>query len=77
MLPGVQLAARAEHLTFANLWVPGGVQRWEAPVSRVELGGGYAVIRNIVLKASWQLNVRDGGRVRRESLGAVQAVYWF
>ena len=77
VLPGVQLAARAEHLTFANLWVPGGVQRWEAPVSRVELGGGYAVIRNIVLKASWQHNVRDGGRVRRESLGAVQVVYWF
>jgi hypothetical protein len=75
--PGVQLAARAEHLGFAKLWVPGGVQRWEAPVSRVELGGGYAIIRNIIVKASWQRNIRDGGRVRSETLGAVQVVYWF
>jgi hypothetical protein len=77
VLPGVQVAARGEHLGFAPLRVPGGMQRWEAPVTRVEVGTSYTVIRNVVLKASWQRNTRDGGRVRRETLGAMQVVYWF
>ena len=77
VFPGVQLAARGEHLAFNQLHIAGGVQRWEAPVTRFELGGGYAIIRNILVKASWQRNTRDGGRVRKETLGAVQVVYWF
>ncbi len=31
---------------------------------------GYSIIRNVTLKASWQRNLRDGGRVRRDSLWA-------
>jgi hypothetical protein len=34
-------------------------------------------VRNVMVKASWQHNVRDGGRVRSDSLGALQIVYWF
>ena len=75
--PGLQVAARGEHLGFSQLHVAGGVERWEAPVTRFEAGIGYSVIRNVVLKASWQRNNRDGGRVRRETLGAMQVVYWF
>ena len=77
VLPGLQLAARAERLDFARIPVPGGMERWEAPVKRFEVALGYSVIRNIVLKTSWQRNFRDGGRVREESLGALQVVYWF
>jgi hypothetical protein len=75
--PGLQFAARGEHLGFSQLHVAGGVQHWEAPVTRFEVGAGYSVIRNVVVKASWQRNTRDGGRVRRETLGAMQVVYWF
>jgi hypothetical protein len=30
-----------------------------------------------MIKASVQRNERDGGRVRHETLGAMQALYWF
>lgn len=75
--PGVQLAARAEHLGFGRIHTGGMFEQWEAPVTRTELGAGYSVTRNIVLKASWQRNLRDGGRIRRDTLGAVQVIYWF
>jgi hypothetical protein len=77
VFPGVQIAARGEHLGFTRLPVAGGTQQWDAPVSRVEIGTAYSIIRNIIIKASWQRNTRDGGRIRRETLGAVQVVYWF
>jgi hypothetical protein len=53
------------------------LQPWEAPVQRVELGASYAVIRNVLVKASWQRNTRQGGRIQRDTLGALQVVYWF
>jgi len=31
----------------------------------------------VTLKASVQRNVRDGGRIRRDTLAAMQVVYWF
>ena len=39
-------------------------QTWDAPVTRATVGGGYSIQRNLVLKAEFQLNTRDGGRVR-------------
>ena len=77
LFPGVQIAARFERLTFDHLRTGTGLQRWEAPVRRLELGGGYSIARNIMAKASWQRNTRDGGRIRRDTLGAVQVIYWF
>jgi hypothetical protein len=77
ILPGVQVAARAEHLSFDRIPVPGGMERWEAPVKRFEIALGYSVTRNFMVKTSWQRNFREGGRIREESLGAVQVVYWF
>ena len=50
---------------------------WDAAVRRFELGASYAIIRNVIVKASWQRNLRDGGRILRDDLGALQAVYWF
>lgn len=77
LLPGVQVAARAERLGFNRLLTISGLQSWDAPVTRYEVGAGYAVIRNIILKASLQRNRRSGGRVQKDSLGALQVVYWF
>jgi hypothetical protein len=77
LFPGFHVAGRAEQLTFGHIATSAGLQRWEAPVQRVELGAGYSIIRNVMVKASVQRNVRDGGRVRRDTLGALQIVYWF
>ena len=77
ILPGLQLAARIERLGFAELATAAGPIAWDAPVRRIETGIGYSIIRNVTLKASWQRNLRDGGRVRRDSLWAGQIVYWF
>jgi hypothetical protein len=41
-------------------------------VTRVEVGVGWTPIRHVLLKASWQHNWRDGGRVRENDLVAGQ-----
>ena len=50
---------------------------WDAPVTRVELGAGWSVRRHVLLKASWQHNWRDGGRVRENDLVAAQVLLWY
>ena len=77
VFPGVQVAARAERLGFSRLATPAGLVSWDAPVRRFEVGVGYSVVRNVTIKASWQRNLRDGGRILDDSLGAAQIVYWF
>ena len=75
--PGLYFAGRAERLGFNRLQTSLGLQAWEAPVRRFEIGSGYSIIRNVIVKASWQRNLRAGGRVRDDSLGAIQLLYWF
>lgn len=77
LAPGLQVAARVERLGFGTLPLATGPARWEAPVRRTEIGASYAIIRNVVVKVSMQRNTRDGGRIRRDTLGAMQVVYWF
>jgi hypothetical protein len=77
ILPGLHAAARYDHLGFEALPGPEGGQSWDAPVSRLEVGGGWAPLRGLLLKAAWQQNWRDGGPRRRDSLFAAQAVLWF
>lgn len=75
--PGIYAAARAERLSFNRIQGSTTRTEWDAPVQRWEAGMGWSIIRNVTLKGSWQWNHRDGGRVSRESLGAVQLLYWF
>jgi hypothetical protein len=75
--PGLHVAGRVGHLSFRTLPSEVGRQTWDADVTRVEIGGGYALRRQILLKAGWQYNWRDGGRVRRQGLVAAQVVLWF
>ena len=75
--PGIHVAGRAEHLGFNTVSSPTRRQAWDAPVTRIELGTGWTVQRNVMLKASWQRNLRDAGRVRHDTLVAGQLVYWF
>ena len=55
-----------------------GAEPWDAPVTRVEVGGGYSLQRNLVFKLSYQHDRRDGGPLERKAtFVAAQLVYWF
>ena len=75
--PGLYAAARIDHLGFSEVAGATTRQSWDAPVTRWEIGGGYALQRNLLLKLEYQHNTRDGGRVTNLSLGAAQVVFWF
>jgi hypothetical protein len=75
--PGLYAAARIDHLGFSDVADATTRQSWDAPVTRWEIGGGYALQRNLLLKLEYQHNTRDGGRVTALSLGAAQVVFWF
>lgn len=75
--PGLYGAARVDHLGFSDIATALTRESWEAPVTRVAVGGGYSIQRNLLLKLEFQHNTREGGRVQRLNLGAAQVVFWF
>jgi hypothetical protein len=75
--PGIYLALRGERLDFSEILGSRQRNTWDADTWRVEAGGGYSILRNLVVKASWQRNRRDGGRVTHDDLLAAQVMYWF
>jgi hypothetical protein len=75
--PGLFVAARAERLAFSDIRGTLGLAEWDAPVTRVEAGGGYYLQRNLVARMTVQVNRRDGGRVQNSTLPAIQLLYWF
>jgi len=79
--PGFYAAARVDHLGFSKITgsVVQGTQSWDSDTTRVEVGVGYSIQRNLVLKVSGQRNTRDAGRVpvHKATLGAAQLVFWF
>jgi hypothetical protein len=75
--PRLYAAARVDHLGFSTITGTNRTDTWEAPVSRIEVGGGYLVQRNLQVKLSLQHNARDGGRVHHLNMVAGQVVFWF
>ena len=75
--PGLYLAGRVGRLSFSRLASRDGGDTWDANVTRLEIGAGYALHRQVLLKGAWQHNWRAGGHVRSESLVAAQVVLWF
>ena len=76
--PGVYAAARVDHLGFSEITAAQGTLPWEAPVTRVEVGSGFSIQHNLLLKLSVQRNIRDGGRLTpRDTLFAGQLAFWF
>jgi hypothetical protein len=75
--PRIYAAARFDHLAFSSIEGTTRTATWDAPVTRVEVGGGYLLQRNLQLKVSFQRNARDGGRVTRLKIGSAQMVFWF
>jgi hypothetical protein len=76
--PGLYAAARYDHLGFSHITSAHETLPWEAPVQRIEVGGGYSIVRNLILKLSYQHDNRDGGVLRGvASMVAAQLVFWF
>ena len=75
--PGWYAAVRYDHLGFSSVTGTTQTAEWDAPITRIEAGGGYSILRNLQLKASVQRNVRDGGRTTRLTFVATQLVFWF
>jgi hypothetical protein len=75
--PGFYGAARVEHLGFNRIASPTQADEWDAPLTRVEVGGGYYIQRNLIAKVALQFNRRDGGRVTSSQLLGAQLLYWF
>jgi hypothetical protein len=75
--PRIFLAGRVDHLGFSEITGSAGPLSWDAPVTRIETGGGYHLQRNLVLQAVYQYNWRDGGAARVLGTGSVQLRYWF
>ena len=51
--PDFYVAARFDHLGFSELTGTTGTLPWDAPVTRIEVGGGYSIQRNLLLKGSY------------------------
>jgi hypothetical protein len=76
--PRVYAAGRIDRLAFSTVSVPGARPiSWDAPITRLEAGGGFYVQRNLVVKAVYQYNWRDGGRETERGYLAGQLLYWF
>jgi hypothetical protein len=79
--PRFFVAARLDGLTFSKVQgqrLFGGLPvTWDAPVTRLEWGGGMYVQRNLTLRGVIQHDSRDGGRVRQRTYVSGQIAFWF
>src|SRR4029079_5916018 len=67
LTPRYLASARGDLLTFSRITeqrlFAGIPTPWDAPVTRVEVGGGVYILRNLVARAVIQRNLPDAGRV--------------
>ena len=78
--PGFYVAGRADYLGFSSISgtvFDGRPTPWDLPVTRIEAGGGYYVLRNVVAKVTYQHDWRDDLFEARARFLAAQAIYWF
>lgn len=75
--PRVFVAGRVDRMDFSRLTGTSGEPTWDAPVTRLEAGGGWYFRRNLVGKLAAQHNWRDGGRVKQRSFVSAQVLFWF
>ena len=76
--PGLSAALRVDHLGFSEVTGSRGALPWDAPVTRIEAGGGYSLQRNIVLKVAYQYNWREyTGSSRTAGMLSAQLLFWF
>jgi hypothetical protein len=76
VLPGMFVAARADRLTFNRVTGSTQTRTWDAPITRVEIGLGYYIQRNLLGRVTSQYNSRDGGLIRKRNQFTVQLQFW-
>lgn len=77
IVPGLYAAIRVGRLDFSEVCGSTGCLPWDAPVRRVEAGGGFAIRRNIVVKGAYQYNWRDGTPRTTLGLASAQLLVWY
>lgn len=78
--PRVHLAGRLDRLTFSRVTgdlFAGAPTPWDSPVTRYEIGGGYSLQRNLVVRAIVQVDRRDGVPVEKGTFYSTQIGWWF
>jgi hypothetical protein len=79
--PRLFAAARVDRLTFSKIvglrFFDGLPTSWDAPVTRLETGGGIYLQRNLTFRAVVQRDWRDGGRATTGTFVSGQLSYWF
>ena len=75
--PGLYAAARASRLGFSDLTGSSGRMPWDAPVTRIEVGGGYSIRHNVVARAVYQYNWRSTTTGETNGLASAQLLFWF
>jgi hypothetical protein len=73
--PRWQIAARGDHLAFGAAPSSSNLP-WDARVTRGEITIGFRALRTLDLRAGWQQNWRDGGRIRTRGVPMMQILYW-
>ncbi|HEX5475732.1 MAG TPA: hypothetical protein VFX12_13815 [Vicinamibacterales bacterium] len=80
LTPRFFAAARVDHLGFSRITgtrFGGAPTPWDAPVSRVEAGGGVYLQRNVIGRVVVQRNWREAGAGSPETFVSGQLSYWF
>jgi hypothetical protein len=75
--PGLYAAARIDRLDFSEITGSAGALPWDAPVRRAEIGGGYSLQRNVLVKIAYQYNWLDTVLERTSGLVSAQILFWF
>lgn len=78
--PAWYVAARGDHVTLSDIagtLSDGRSMPWDAPVSRIEVGGGYLLSRDLRLKLAYQYNWRYGDTRVTHGLLATQLSWRF
>jgi hypothetical protein len=76
--PRWQVALRLDRLEFSSVvGSTGGPTPWDAPIDRAEAAVAFRATRRLELRAGWQHNWREAGRVRERGFPAAQALFWF
>jgi hypothetical protein len=77
LMPGVTVGARVDRLWFNDQTGTHYTLPWDAPVSRIEGGVAWSVMRHVILRASLQHDTRTRGPVTSATLPAAQVTLWF
>ena len=56
IVPGLYAAGRVDHLGFSDAIGTSVTAPWDVPVTRVEVGSGFSIQRNLLVKVAYQHN---------------------